>query len=143
MAFLKDGMNTYISLNGTGSGSIPTTLKEISVTPPKLDGTGKIDQSTMRNSRLRTALPKVLLSLDECKITVSYDPSSLNAILSCIQVNQSITIQFPDTHTWTFWGWVDTFALGELKDGDRPTAEITIIPSNLNGSGVETLPVYA
>lgn len=141
MAFLKDGFKTLISLNGTGAGAVPTTLIEIEITPPGIEGGGKIDFTHMRRTRWRGFAPKQLATMSDMKATVTYDPQAYTAALAAIQINQTITVTFPDGHGITFWGFLDEFKPGALKDGDRPTAEITICPTMTNNVSVEVAPV--
>ena len=138
MARLTDGFSTTISF---AQGAI--TVEEISVTPPGVEGGGENDTTTMQNSAWRTRQPKKLKTLSESSVTVSYDVAAYSQIIAQVNVNQLITITFPDATTLAFWGWIDTFVPGELVEGEQPTAEMTIIPSNQNASGVETAPVIA
>lgn len=138
MAFLKNGFSaTY-----TFAGSSIATLKEIAVKPPGVDSGGPIDQTTMKNSTYRTASPKSLKTLTEAKATVAYDAAILTTIIAQVGVNQLITVNFPDGHHWAFYGFLDKFEPGELKEGERPTADITIAITNLNATDVETAPSY-
>jgi hypothetical protein len=136
VARLTDGFSTTISF---AQGAI--TVEEISVTPPGVEGGGENDTTTMQNSAWRTRQPKKLKTLSESSVTVSYDVAAYSQIIAQVNVNQLITITFPDATTLAFWGWIDTFVPGELVEGEQPTAEMTIIPSNQNASGVETAPV--
>jgi hypothetical protein len=136
MAILNDGFSTTIDF---GQGAV---LVEKTSTPPGLTGGGEIDTTTMANTTWRTRYPKALVTLSEASITAAYDPSALTTLLSLLNVNASITVTFPDTSTLVFWGWLDEFTPGEAAEGEQPTAECTIIPSNVNASGVETAPVF-
>jgi len=137
MAEMQDGFSTTISYAEDSS----VVMSEISVTPPGVSGGGAIDQTTMGNTTYRTQAPKSLKSLSDAGATVSYDPAVLTEILAMVNVNQLITITFPDSQTWAFYGWIDEFTPGELVEGQRPTATLKIIPSQLNGSDVETAPL--
>lgn len=116
---------------------------EKTVTPPGVEGGGENDTTTMRNTNWRTRAPKKLKTLTNSSTTVSYDPAIYDEVVSLIQVNQQITITFPDASTVTFWGWLDSFAPGENTEGEQPTAEITVIPSNQDNTGAEVGPAYA
>jgi hypothetical protein len=107
-----------------------------------MDAGGANDTTTLRNTTYRTRAPKQLITLTEMSVSVSYDASFYDDILGMIKVNQLITITFPDTSTVAFWGWLDKFIPGPVAEGAQPTADVTIIPSNQNDSGVETAPVY-
>jgi len=139
MARIDDGFSTLISWT-----SDPTVLfYEKTVTPPGVSGGGEIETSTMQNTAWRTKSPKSLKTLTESSVTVAYDPATYDEIIALVNVNDSITITFPDGSTLVFWGWLDEFQPGELVEGEQPTADITIICSNQNGSLVETAPAYA
>lgn len=117
---------------------------EIDVTPPGWDGGGPIMTETMRNTELRTKIPKQLKTLTESTITVAYAISALEDIVDMINVNQEITITFPGGNgEMTFWGYINTFQPGALSEGNRATATMQIIPTNQNDSLVETAPTFA
>ena len=135
MGIYNDGQGTIVSL------ADGVTLKEKEVTPPGLDGGGANDTTTMRNSVFRTMQPKKLKTVTELNFTAAFDKAAYTSLLSQINVNQLITVTFPDTGTISFWGWLNTFKPNAFKEGEQPTAECQIIPSNQNSSGVETAPV--
>lgn len=137
MGRLDDGYQTLIDLGGIA------TLYEKTVTPPGIDGGGAVDTTTMQNSAWRTRNPKQLKTLSEGSITVAYDVALYDDILAAVNVNQLITITFPDGSTLAFWGWLNTFTPNELVEGEQPTAECQIIPSNQDSSGAEVAPVYS
>jgi hypothetical protein len=144
MARIDDGHGTTISFASQPSGTGPgITFWEKEITPPGMDGGGENDTTTLRNTLYRTKAPKKLITATEMTCTVSYDSAFYEDILGMILVNQLITITFPDDSTVAFWGWLDKFIPGTIAEGSQPTAEVTIIPSNQNGSGVETDPVYS
>lgn len=137
MARLDDGYQTLISF-----AADPTVLfYEKAVTPPGVDGGGEVDTTTMLNATYRTKNPKALITMSPASMTVAYDPATYAEVLALVNVNNLITVTFPDGSTLAFWGWLNTFTPGEHVEGEQPTAEIEIIPSNQNASGVETAPV--
>lgn len=142
MARIDDGYRTLIEFSEVDI----TFAWEKSITPPGIDGGGSIDITTMRNgdgtTGWRTFAPKALKTLTESTATVTYDPEMYDQCLGNLQVNQLITITFPDGATLAFWGWLDTFKPGELTEGKQATAEITIMPSNWDeDTGLEVAPV--
>ena len=139
MAKLKDGYQTLISFTDDTS----VVFYEKDVTPPGVSGGGEIDITNMRNSTWRTKAPKSLVSLEPASLVVHYDPAAYVEIIAMLNSNQLITITFPDASTIAFWGWIDAFTPSSLTEGEAPTADLTIIPSNLNGSDAETAPVIA
>lgn len=137
MSYLTDGFPTTITFPGAG-----VTFAEKEVTPPSIDGGGPNDTSTMRNVTWRTRQPKKLKTLDKMAIKAAYDPAFLSVSVSQINVNQLIIVTFPDTHTWTFWGYLNKFDPGANKEGEQPTADMEIICTNQNNSGAEVAPFY-
>lgn len=138
MSRIDDGFATLIAFADN-----PTVLFwEKEVTPPGVEGGGANDTTTMRNTAWRTRAPKQLKTLSECSFTAAYDPAVYDDIISMLNNNQLITITFPDDSTLAFWGWLDKFTPGRIVEGEQPTAEITIVPSNQNDSGTEVAPDY-
>jgi hypothetical protein len=139
MSYLNNGYQTLISF-----ASNPTVhLKEKTVTPPGIDGGDEIDTTTMRNSVWRTKQPRTLKTLTEASITAVYDPLCYNELLAMINVNQQITITFPDGSSLQFWGWLKNFTPNENSEGEQPTAACSIVPGNQDNTGAEVGPTYA
>jgi hypothetical protein len=138
MAILTDGHPTTVtfSLNPT----VPFCEKE--VTPPGMQGGGANDITTMKNVTWRTMAPKNLRTLSEMSMTSAYDPSVYNDIVAMINQNQQVTVNFPDGSSVTFWGWLDDFTPGAAVEGEQPTADVTVIPSNYDDNENEVAPVY-
>lgn len=139
--FLRDGYQTLV----TFANYATVMFRIIRVTPPPLVGGGAIPQSTMENTAWHTDAPKALKRLGPSSMTVAYDPEAYASgeIPDMLNENQLITYEFPDGDTLQFWGWLDEFTPGEHVEGERPEAEITIIPSLLNGSWAETAPAHS
>lgn len=135
---IDDGFSTTVSF-----ANDPTLkIYEKEVTPPSMDGGGANDTTTMRNSTLRTKAPKKLKSMDEITFKASYATNVYTSVWAMINVNQLITVTFPDTSTLAVWGWINMFKPDAVKEGSQPEATVTVILSNQNASGVETAPVY-
>lgn len=141
MAFLDDGHSTRVTFSASTSATL--YFQEREVTPPGFSAGGENDTTTMVNATWRTKAPKKLISLTSFSEVCKYDPAILDEITGMIGVNQQITITFPDSSTWVFWGWVDEFTPNALTEGTMGTANVTVIPSNQNDSQVETAPVYS
>lgn len=135
---LEDGYQTLISFALNAN----LKLKEISVKPPGIDTGGSVDQTTMRNEEVRTKSAKKLKDYTDGSVSVAYDPAIYDEMDAMAGKNQLITIEFPDGSSLAFWGYVDKFEPAELSEGERPTAELTIVTTNKNDSGAETKPVY-
>jgi hypothetical protein len=136
---IDDGHQTLIEF----SENPAIKFWEKTVTPPGMDGGGENDTTTMHNTAWRTRAPKKLKTLTEAGATVAYDPAVYPEIVAMLNVNQLITITFPDGDTLEFWGWLNTFEPGEIEEGSQPTADIGIMVSNQNNSGAEVAPVHA
>ena len=133
---LDDGYRTLIrfpSQQGT------VQFWEKSVVPPGVDAGGETDTTTMHNTTWRTKNPKALKTLTEASATCAYDPAVYPDIVAMAGVNQLITVTFPDGDTLAFWGWLDKFTPGDHVEGEQPTADVTIMPSNQSPTnGAET-----
>ena len=135
-----DGLGAQVSI-----GSM--SLQEVSITPPSTQGGGALEVTTHRNAGWRTKAPKTLKDLGELTFSAIYDPAQYSSQgISNLNNNQEITVTFPDSSTLVFYGFIDSFSAGEITPGELPTAEITVVVTNQNGSGStpgsETAPVY-
>lgn len=135
---IDDGFPTKLSFAVTPN--IGLWAKQ--VTPPGWEGGGPNDTTTMENTRLRTRAPKKLLTMSDATLTCAYDPAAYNDMLTMAQVNQLVTTHFADGSTLAWYGWIDSFKPNEVKEGEQPTAQVMVCPSNQNADGVETNPVY-
>ncbi|GIW60121.1 MAG: hypothetical protein KatS3mg087_1187 [Patescibacteria group bacterium] len=135
---LSDGFSTKIAF----AADPDVTFWEISVTPPGWDGGDKIDDTTMFNTAYRTFAPRKLIEGTDISAVVAYDPKVINEILALINVNGWITVHFPNGDTLDFVGYLKSFVPSELSEGERPTADITIVVTNRLDTGVETAPVF-
>lgn len=140
MSLLKEGHPTLISFSLNPS----VKFYEKTVTPPGYDGGGINDTTTMRNVEYRTRQPKVLKTLTEMSGTAAYDSDVMDPaeVLAMVNINQEITITYSDGAEFTFWGWLNEFKPNEVKEGEQPTANFTIIPSNQDNDGVEQAPSF-
>ena len=139
MGRIDDGFATLIEF----AEDSDVQMWEKEVTPPGIDGGGENDTSTMRNTAWRTRSPKGLKTLTESSLVVAYDPAVYDEIVAMCNVNQAITITFPDDSTLVFWGWLNEFTPSAAVEGEQPTADVTIIPSNQDASGDEIAPLYS
>src|SRR5436190_22609477 len=122
MSVLTDGYQTLIefALNPA------VTFYEIEVTPPGLDALGKIDISTMHNTRWRTSVGKSLVTATDTTLVVAYDPVFYDEVLDMLWINQLITITFPDGATLDYYGTIDTLQPSSHNVGNRPADKLTI-----------------
>ena len=147
MARIDDGHSTTIdiydpaAITSASTYAVPvatvlTALKvyEKTVTPPGVIGGGEVDTTTMLNVAWRTRNPKKLKTLGPVTFVAAYDPvvfdSAAGEIPAIANQNTIIGINFPDGAILLIWGWLDEFVPNENVEGEQPTAEVTIIPSN-------------
>lgn len=136
---LKDGFSTKISF----SANLTIEFWEKSVTPPGLDGGDAIEQTTMFNATYRTFAARQLKTMTEVKVKAAYNPKLYTSILALINVETSVTVHFPDGSTLVFYGFLKEFMPGELKEGEQPEADITVVCTNADPTtGAETAAVY-
>jgi hypothetical protein len=135
---MDDGFSTLITLE-----NIPSVkMWEKEVTPPGITSGGPIDTTTMRSTAWRTSSPRKLKSLTAVAATVAFATAAVPDIMAQVGVLQRITLSFPDGATLMFWGWLEEFKPGNFKEGDQPTASISVQPSNHDSAGAEAAPVY-
>lgn len=149
MAKLTDGYTAATpTLLIIGDGNL---VCEIEVTPPALDGGEMIPQDCMRSGSIGIALPRNRMRFMPITATVSWDPNVYGQNLGVvagtevkINVNQVQRIQFPNGKLLTFYGAVTKFEPAPLKEGERPTATVTIGFSNINpGTGGVSTPSWS
>lgn len=114
------------------------TLKGLGV-----EGGEALDASHLENSAVRTYKPQTLKMIKNITGTGHYDPSDLAALLTEINKNQSMVLTFAGIGTITFWGYLIDFDPDEGEIGATWNASFEIQVTNLNGSDVETAPVWA
>lgn len=135
---LKDGHGTLIAFKLDPDIS----FWEVSLTPPGIDGGDANECTTMHNTTWRTFFPRQLQTLTEASVTAKYDPDLYDEILAILNVNDAITIHFPDKSTLDFFGYVRLFEPQEITEGEAPMADITIQPTNYDpDNDVEAAPV--
>lgn len=134
---LEDGFSVKIAF----AADPDVSLWEKSVQPPGVDGGEQIDVTTMFNTDWRTFAPRSLKSLTELSIVAAYDPAVYDQIVALINDNGWITVHFPDGSKLDFVGYLKNFAPQALQEGQQPTANCSIVPTNML-AGVETDPVY-
>ena len=136
---LENGHKTLISF----AADTGILLDNIDLQPPGIDGGDKIDVTTMSNDEYMTFVGKSLKTLTDAQFSAAYDPAVYDEVIAILQVNNLITVTFPDLSTLAFWGFIDSFTPSSLVGQERPTADVVVKVSNRNASKVETGPVYA
>ena len=135
---LDDGFSTIITFE-----NLPLVkLFEKEVTPPGYTAGGPIETTTMRNTAYRTSAPRQLKSLSPVSATVAYATEAVESIWGQIGVNQLITVTFPDGSTIAFYGWIEEFTPSSHKEGEQPTAKLTVQTGMRDPNGDEVAPLY-
>jgi hypothetical protein len=139
MAFIVDGFSTTITL----STSLLTFI-ERTVQPPGYSGGGKLNATGMRNKRIRTFAPKNLITVEDAKLQVYYDPVMYAAgqCQAAMQLVQAFVFRFPDASGVTIYGWLEEFKPVEAREGEDEYADITICFGNMV-SNAEYAPFYS
>lgn len=131
---LRDGFSTKVVLGDNSN----IDLWEISVQPPGVDGEDPIDTSTMFNTVWRTFKERSLKTLTEITFTAAYAPSAYTEIIAAINNPDTITVVFPDGSYVAFFGYLKSFVPDQNSEGERPTAQCTIQPTQWDAdNGVE------
>lgn len=134
---LDEGFSTIYTLP-----NVPTiALWELEVTPPGVDGGDPIPTDSMRSTKYRTKRAKMLVDFTPSTLRVAYDEKVYTDIINQVNINQLMVITFPTGRPLTFWGYLKSFMPDGLSEGARPTAMVTIIPTNQNAAGAEIAPV--
>lgn len=104
---------------------------ELEVQPPIIDGGDPIETTTQHNAALRTFSPQSLYTLEPHTVRVAYDPCINDEIIDgMVNMNDSITVHYPDGSTFSFWGYLKRFEPDPMVRGEMPTATITVVPTN-------------
>ena len=125
---LRDGYSSKISF----AANLTVVFWEKDVTPPGLDGGEPIDQTTMFNTVYEQFWPQTLQKVTNVKTKVAYSPVAYQTgqVASLINVNGSITVQFPDGATATFYGYLKSFIPSTMVKGGQPEAEVDVVVTN-------------
>lgn len=135
---IDDGHSTTVEFS-----AIPgIKVWEKEVTPPGVDGGGPNDTTTMRNSVWRTMSPKKLKTLTEMTFTAAYAASVYPQLVASVNINQRITVTFADGSTLEFYGWLNSATPGAAVEGEQPTMDISVHPSNQDDDGNEVDPIF-
>lgn len=145
MAIQTDGYQTKIAFTSASLSSaeegLQFEIKELS--PPGVSGGGSIDLTSMVNTTWRTFAAKSLKTLMPMSLVIAYDPELYDGMIAMCNDNQEIVITFPDSSFLTFWGYVDEFVPNAQVEGEQPTANVTIIPTNVDANAdAEDGPYY-
>lgn len=103
-----------------------------------------IDISTMHNVARKTKAPGGLIEDSDLEIEAAYDPSQITSIEALVGVPGSITQQWPDGTTKTFYGFLGEWKPSKMEAGKFPMASAKIVQTNYDPvNRVEVAPVWA
>ncbi len=106
------------------------SLWEKSVTPPSLDGGEPVPSTTMHNALYRTQRARTLVTIGNISGKCEYDPAVWDQIMSIINVEGSITVEWRDGSTLDLFGYLQKFEFSELTEGGEAEATYTIVVTN-------------
>jgi hypothetical protein len=136
---LQDGYQTLIAFKLHPD----IAFHEITVQPPGIEGGDPKESTTMHNLRWKSKSPRRLKDMTNANATVGYDPALYTSILAQINKPDTVTIHFPDVSSLAFYGYLKNFMPSELKDGEKPTAKIEVVVTNMDpATCVEEDPVF-
>lgn len=140
MAEAIEGLGTTLAIGSA-------TLCYVSLQGLGIDGGDKLDATCLDNTAWKTFLPQTLKEVPDLTFTAAFEPNEWDAIDGEVNVNQLLTITYSYQGTSlgsvAFWGYLKSFTPAEGTVGERWTATGTIVVTNMNGSNVETGPVYS
>lgn len=113
-------------------------------TPPGADGGDAIDITTQVNVRVKTKAARTLYMSPDLKLTVAFDPKTLyQCTNSMINQEGSCTFYWPDGSYLDFYGYLQKFEPKELKEGEHPEADVTVVMTNWDPvNKIEVEPVF-
>jgi len=136
MSVIFDAQGTTLTRSG-----LTSKIKTV-----KLGGWSKEkgDRTTLSNTAVKTKFLNTLKEYGDIIITLEFDPAVYTGTISA--GNASTVIAFSNNAgSVTFWA--DVLSVGDvtLEAGNsaQPVFDVTFVLTNVNGSGVETVPVFS
>lgn len=126
---LPNGFKVLIAIDG-----ITPLFELVSITPPSLMADDAVEQTNMLNNNYRTFLGGALMQYGDISLTVHYAVGAFDQMRSFIRRNRVVTITMPDGTRIIGYCIVQGFEPSELVINERPTATLTLKPSNLTTS---------
>lgn len=135
---LKTGFKSLITF-----ARVPDlAIFEMAVTPPGFDGKEPVDTTTMHNTVWDTMAPRKLVKMTNIKGKCAYDPKVWSDILSCLNIEDTITKRWSDGSTIAAFGFLNKFDPDEESEDKMPTASFEIVITNTDPTtGAEQAPV--
>ena len=137
MAYAIESLGTVLTVGSS-------TFCYVSLQGLGVDGGDPLDATCLANTAWKTKLPQTLKEAQNITFTAKYEPADFAQTHAEINVNQSCTMNFASPlGTLTFWGYLKNFTPNEGGIGEAWEGTGEIVVTNMNGSNVETAPVYA
>lgn len=135
-------MAVHYEGQGTTFTRAGLTLAPKTITMPGWSRT-MIDITNLGNAAFKTKVVATLKETKEIVLTLEFDPAVYGA-LSASEDNATTVIDFcGSTECITLWSAISDISDVSLETDTQPTFDLTLTVTNLNGSSVETGPVYA
>jgi hypothetical protein len=126
---LPNGFKTTIAIDG-----IAALFEPVDITPPSLMADDAVEQTNMITNNWRGFLGGALLTMGDVSITVHYSVAAFNQIRDILRQNRAVTIRFPDGSNLLVYCIIQGFEPSALTINEKPTATLTLKPSNLTTS---------
>lgn len=149
-SMMNYGYRVIYAIIPTGASQETIEFEEITVTPPGVEGGDAINVHTQYSDDWLEKVPSILKEMTPMESTVAYDPAVYTNIVTAVNAEGVITIHFPfnpgdstTRPTLAFYGYLKSFIPGEMAEDGRPTASVTIQPTNRDPAlGTEEDPVF-
>jgi hypothetical protein len=122
---LENGYRTTLSIDG-----VTALFEVVSITPPALQSDDPVEQTNMQTNNWRSFSGGALLSLGDISLTVHYAVGAFDQIKNILRQNKYCTIRFPDGSVLGTYCIIQSFSPEELTINEKPTASLTLKPSN-------------
>jgi hypothetical protein len=123
---MDDGHSTLLIIDGYEG----ICFWEKTVKPPGMDGGDPIDTTTMHNQTWRTAVSRSLITMTPCNLTAAYDPEMWDVIVSRINEELLMAIQFPNCDLLGFYGFMQSVEPQDHSEGAQPECNLVIGVTN-------------
>jgi hypothetical protein len=123
---IPDGQGIFITF-----ASNPDLLFwEKSAKPPGYDGGDAIDITDSFNVRKKTKAPRTLVDSTDMEVTGFWEPGSLVEIEALLNVEDVITVTYPDGSKDYFYGFARVWESEDVAEGEPVMGTLTITESD-------------
>jgi hypothetical protein len=126
---LSNGFKTTIAIDG-----VSALFEPVDITPPSIMSDDAVEQTNMLNSNWRTFLGGALLTMGDISVTVHYAVGAFDQIKAVARQNRAVTVRFRDGSSLLVYCIVQGLEPSALTINEKPTATLTLKPSNLTTS---------